>query len=157
MVRATAEIINVLNSVIFMIISFIMLHDKQYGKNTDLIFFVVNVAKIAYYYFTLAYFKSKSFKSDVVADLSQTVFMICFLTFLTPLLQSLTVKISDDTIVSLIAILIFFHCLFFEYQIQKNKNESIVNHPISFNSIFFATILLGSRLSRNTSGFVLLL
>jgi hypothetical protein len=95
-------------------------------------------------------------KTHLFTDMGQIVFMSCILAFLTPLHQSLTVSFSDDTIVFLVCILIFIHCLYYEYQIQNSTKSSIVNSPISLNAIFFATILLGSRLSRNSSVFVLL-
>lgn len=157
MVRATAEIINVSNQIIFMVISFIMLHNEQYERNTDEILFASTIVNIVFCYLSHAYFTSKSLNADMLLDLGQVVFMSCILAFLTPLLQSLTASFSDDTIVFLVCILIFIHCLYFEYQIQNVSKLSIVNSPISLNAIFFATILLGSRLSRNSSVFVLLL
>ena len=133
-----------------------MLRDEQYERNTDEILFASAIINIVFCYLMHAYFTSRSLKTNLITDMGQIVFMSCILAFLTPLHQSLTVSFSDDTIVFLVCILIFIHCLYYEYQIQTVTKPSIVNSPISLNAIFFATILLGSRLSRNSSVFVLL-
>lgn len=56
----------------------------------------------------------------------------------------------------MVGIAIFFHCLYYEYQIKISKEPQIVNAPTSLNAIFFATILLASRLKNISSVFVLL-
>ena len=66
MVRATAEIINVSNQIIFMVISFIMLHNEQYERNTDEILFASSIVNIVFCYLFHAYFTSKSIKADML-------------------------------------------------------------------------------------------
>lgn len=133
-----------------------MLRDEQYERNTDEILFASSITNIISCYLTYAYFTSRSLKTHLFTDLGQIVFMSCILAFLTPLHQSLTVSFSDDTIAVLVGILICIHCLYYKYRIKNVTQSRVVSSPISLNAIFFATILLGSRLSRNSSVFVLL-
>lgn len=86
------------------------------------------------------------------------MFLTSSIAFLTPLLQSLTVSYSNDTIVFLASIFCIIHCFGYDFQIgsQAIKTTTFVVSPTSLNAIFFAAILLASRLNRISSVFVLL-
>lgn len=86
------------------------------------------------------------------------MFLSLILAFLTPVLQSLTVTFSDDTIILFVFLFSFFHLLLYDYtSVSKNATDITRSaSPTSLNAIFFAAILLASRLTRISSVFVLL-
>lgn len=98
----------------------------------------------------------------VLSDVKLFIFLSLILAFLTPVLQSLTVSSSDDTIILFVFIFSFFHLLLHDYQAvnklpeQKDASVTESGSPTSLNAIFFAAILLASRLTRISSVFVLL-
>ena len=91
------------------------------------------------------------------------MFLTSALLFLTPVLKSLTVSYSDDTIILLVVskcnkyhlhvVFIIMHLFLYDYSMVKrpvvfdNITQS-VGSPISLNAMFFATILLSSRLEK---------
>jgi len=77
-------------------------------------------------------------------------------------LQSLTAAVSDDTIILFVTLFILLHLFFYDYEINKRRpkksNKTVgvgVGSPTSLNAIFFAAILLASRLSQINAVFVL--
>jgi hypothetical protein len=94
------------------------------------------------------------------------LFLTSALLFLTPVLKSLTISYSEDTIILLVIskerfilwydciVFIIFHLFTHDYKAVKksvnfdNITKSMVSSPVSVNSIFFATILLASRLEK---------
>jgi hypothetical protein len=113
-----------------------------------------------------------------ISDVRLFIFLSLILAFLTPVLQSLTVSSSDDTVILFVLIFSLFHLLLHDYTSVQNftpptaagkfleadfaANTSIQQDitksgsPTSLNAIFFAAILLASRLTRISSVFVLL-
>lgn len=93
------------------------------------------------------------------SDIKTFTFLASSIAFLTPLLQSLTVSYSNDTIVLLASIFCIIHCFQYDFQINSTETQyrtTFVRSSTSLNAIFFAAILLASRLSRISSVFVLL-
>lgn len=77
------------------------------------------------------------------------------------MLKSLTVTYSDDSIMMLVISFIIVHMVFYDYKMAKKpinyENMSKgVGSPISLNAMFFAAILLASRLYKMSQVFVLL-
>jgi hypothetical protein len=121
--------------------------------------------------------------NQVITDVRLFIFLSLILAFLTPVLQSLTVSSSDDTIILFVLIFSFFHLLLHDYTYVSLNNKPVKSKfvltnyladaikdsptivskdisykgsPTSLNAIFFAAILLASRLTRISSVFVLL-
>ena len=90
---------------------------------------------------------------DLLSDAKTAVFLKGILLFLTPVLKSLTVTYHDNTIMMLVIVFIIIHLMLYDYQsVKKPVNfENItkgVGSPTSLNAIFFAAILLSSRLGK---------
>ena len=86
-------------------------------------------------------------------------FLAMILAFLTPVLQSLTATYSSDTVTLLVVSFSICHLWAYDYERVKSldiRNQPIVRSPTSLNAIFFAAIVLASRLTRFTSAFLLL-
>jgi len=121
--------------------------------------------------------------NKILTDVKMFIFLSLILAFLTPVLQSLTVSSSDDTIILFVVIFSFFHLLLHDYtdvstitakrklpisyskplaeadkplDVKVPKASPYKGSPTSLNAIFFAAILLASRLTRISSVFVLL-
>ncbi|KAL4210743.1 phosphatidylinositol N-acetylglucosaminyltransferase [Rhizopus microsporus] len=73
---------------------------------------------------------------------------------LSPILKTLTEKISDDTIWALTVICFLIHVLFHDYSTQMNTIK--IPGSMSTNAAIFASVLLASRLETNTDVFGLL-
>src|SRR5436305_1078468 len=84
-------------------------------------------------------------------DLKTGIFLIGTLLFLTPVLKSLFVAYSDDTIVYIVCILELVHLFSYDYLMAKkpitlDSLTQNIGSPLSLNAIFFAAILISSRL-----------
>ena len=64
---------------------------------------------------------------------------------------------SYDTILLYVSIFCIIHCCCYDFQIKTTtESTALVGSSTSLNAIFFAAILLASRLKKISSGFVLL-
>ena len=62
--------------------------------------------------------------NQVLTDIKMFIFLSLILAFLTPVLQSLTVSSSDDTIILFVIIFSFFHLLLHDYtDVSTNKRK----------------------------------
>ncbi|CAO3694992.1 unnamed protein product [Rhizopus microsporus] len=99
------------------------------------------------------------YKSVYVLPIGQRVVKSAFFFFITllglsPILKTLTEKISDDTIWALTVICFLIHVLFHDYSTQMNTIK--IPGSMSTNAAIFASVLLASRLETNTDVFGLL-
>ena len=94
-------------------------------------------------------------KDDIKSEIKTVVFLTSAVAFLTPLLQSLTVSYASDTIAVLTACFVVLHCFGYDFQIGVSS-KAYVRSATSLNAIFFAAILISSRLQRISSVFILL-
>ena len=105
-----------------------------------------------------------------VGDVKTAILLSGFQVFLTPVLKSLTVTYHDNTIIIFVVcnlfiitniVFVILHLILYDFKMVKkmpvvdNISQS-VGSPISLNAIFFATILLSSRLSKVRQVYVLL-
>lgn len=155
MVRQTAEPLNVLNSVIFQVTMF---HCLVVWDNADELFFTIGLILVLAGYLGHMFFSTKSKAITLGQDIKTFMFLTSSIAFLTPLLQSLTVSYSNDTIILLASIFCIIHCFAYDFQINSTavQRTTYVRSSTSLNAIFFAAILLASRLQRISSVFVLL-
>jgi len=172
MIRETAEVINVLNALSCLIVSgphvganfsfsnqttFCYLHDIQ-GADMDVCFFTSVFVLFCY---TLHWRLNKNLKcSDLISDLGTFSFLAFMLAILTPVLQSLTVAYSSDTVTLMVVSFCICHLWSYDFESSRStiepQNTPVVRSPTSLNAIFVAAILLSSRLSKFTSVFLLL-
>lgn len=95
--------------------------------------------------------------NDFANSFGSFIFLILVLAFLTPVLQSLTISYSSDTVTVLAVLLSICHLWSYDFEPARNLDKTlVVRSPKSLNAIFLATILLSSRLTRFTSVFLLL-
>lgn len=142
MVKQCCEPLNVLNAVIFQVVMFKALENWE---NADQLFFTFGlVGVVAGYLCHLILAKPKA--PTLGQDIKTFMFLTSAIAFLTPLLQSLTVKFSDDTIVLLVSILCIVHISAYDFQITAIQKTQFVRSATSLNAIFFAAILMASRL-----------
>ena len=132
------------------------------------------IASVIGYGLFLFIHKSKYQLAFFFSDVKTAIFLTSTLLFLTPVLKSLTVSYSDDTIIlivvskknfydfnSLMVVFIIFHLALYDYSMVKrqvvldNMTQS-VGSPLSLNAVFFAAILLSSRLEKFRHVYVLL-
>ncbi|CDW85217.1 phosphatidylinositol n-acetylglucosaminyltransferase [Stylonychia lemnae] len=148
MIRETLEIIHVINTLTCFLVSFQLLLDNDYEIET---FLVVTIACIFFYSTFIWINKAKYSFYGMINDLKTGVFLAGTLLFLTPVLKSLTVAYSTDTIILLVVIFVILHLILYDYSMVKkpllleNITQSI-GSPTSLNAVFFAAILLASRL-----------
>lgn len=146
MVLQTAEPLNVFNAVIFQVFIFYALRNWNHA---DELFVAVGLVSVAVGYVAHLLLAPRT---NFIQDLKTFAFLISSIAFLTPLLQSLTVAYSNDSIMLLALALGLIHICAYDFQDQKTYLKSTQ----SLNAIFFAAILLASRLSAIASVFVLL-
>eukprot|EP00347_Sterkiella_histriomuscorum_P015214 403357879 len=139
-------------------VSFVLLLNNDYEVET---FFIVTISSLLFYGMFIWIYKAKYTVSGMINDIKTAVFLASTLLFLTPVLKSLTVAYSTDTIIILVVFFILLHLFLYDYQMIKkplqleNITQSI-GSPTSLNAIFFATILLASRLQKMRQVYVLL-
>jgi hypothetical protein len=63
--------------------------------------------------------------NQVITDVRLFIFLSLILAFLTPVLQSLTVSSSDDTIILFVLIFSFFHLLLHDYTYVSLNNKPV--------------------------------
>lgn len=103
--------------------------------------------------------KDKAKCSKFMDEIGGFCFLSMVLAFLTPVLQSLTATYSSDTVTLLVVSFSICHLWAYDYERVKSldiRNQPVVRSPTSLNAIFFAAIVLASRLTRFTSAFLLL-
>jgi len=116
MIRETLEIIHVFNTLTFFIISFIFLLKGDYELEY---FSIVSMGGMVSYGGFIWINKSKYNFAYISHDVKSAVFLASTLLFLTPVLKSLTVAYSEDTIILLVTIFIIIHLFLYDYQMVK--------------------------------------
>merc|ERR1711953_1663369 len=93
--------------------------------------------------------------NEIAEEFGNFLFLSFILAFLTPVLQSLTVSYSNDTVTTLVVIFSFIHLWAYDFTTTRtlNVNPRVVKSPTSLNAIFVAAIVLPSRLTRFVSVF----
>lgn len=77
---------------------------------------------------------------------------------LSPLLGALTDHISDDTITTLVTILLGVHLIFQDYGYLNGQSTSVeYNAPTSLNAAIFASLMLASRLPTSNHAFAIII
>lgn len=115
-------------------------------------------ALIAGYVTHLALNRHKMHCSDILEEFGGFLFLSFILAFLSPVLQSLTVSYSNDTVSTLVVIFSLVHLWAYDFTTTRtlDANKRVVRSPTSLNAIFVAAIVLSSRLNRFVSVFLLL-
>ena len=153
MVRQMAEPVNVINALIFLISTYYCLASWE---KSDELFFLITLLLVLVGYLGHMLITKKQ-KRHIPSDIKTFIFLTSSIAFLTPLLQNLTVSYSYDTILLYVSIFCIVHCCCYDFQIKTtSESTALVGSTTSLNAIFFAAILLASRLSKISSGFVLL-
>lgn len=148
-----AEPINVLNAVIFLITTYYCLASWE---KSDELFFLIGLLLVFLGYLSHMIVTNKQ-KNHVPSDIKTFIFLTGSIAFLTPLLQNLTASYSYDTILLYVCLFCIIHCCCYDFQIKTTTEATaLVGSSTSLNAIFFAAILLASRLQKISSGFVLL-
>jgi len=100
MIRETFEIIHVLNTLVMFLVSFKYLMIG--GNYEEDIFFKILAGCVACFVaFIFIHWKKYTWKS-LTNDVKTAAFLVSALLFLTPVLKSLTVSYSNDTIILLV-------------------------------------------------------
>lgn len=81
----------------------------------------------------------------VVDFFRQAAVIVCVLMLLSPILQTLTVDYTDDTIWALSITSMFVHILFADYS-YLNCHTDRQQHRLSVNAAIFSSVLLASRI-----------
>jgi Phosphatidylinositol N-acetylglucosaminyltransferase len=145
------------------------------GNHEEDIFFKILIGcMVAFFAFLFIHWKNYTWKC-LENDLKTAAFLTSALLFLTPVLKSLTVSYSEDTIILLVVsklqivtssnnvVFIALHLLMYDFGrvnrpvVFDNITQNIIGSPVSLNAIFFATILLSSRLEKVRQVYLLLL
>lgn len=138
-----AEPINVINALIFLLSTYYCLATWE---KSDELFFIIGLLIVFFGYLGHMLITKKE-KKRVPSDIRTFIFLTSAIAFLTPLLQDLTVNYSYDTILLYVSIFCIIHCCCYDFQIKTNtESTALVGSSTSLNAIFFAAILLASRL-----------
>lgn len=100
-----------LNAVIFQVTMF---HCLVSWDNADELFFTMGLLLVIAGYLGFR-FMTKSKANTLGSDIQTIMFLTTAIAFLTPLLQSLTVSYSNDTIVLLASIFCVVHCITYDF------------------------------------------
>lgn len=113
MVRQTTEVINVLNTLSCLITAFVYLHGSK-DVDIEVCLFTVGITLSC---FGIFYSLNKhSLKiDDVMNNLGSFCFLSFILAFLTPVLQSLTVTYTSDTVTSLVVLFCVCHLWAYDF------------------------------------------
>ncbi|CAM9132215.1 unnamed protein product [Scytosiphon promiscuus] len=94
--------------------------------------------------------------SSVSSTLASFFLFLAILRIMAPVLRTLTVSYSDDTIYALAVTLSFLHLAFHDYS-YANTASGHFQGTLSLNAAIFAAVLLASRLESNEKVFGLVL
>eukprot|EP00904_Undaria_pinnatifida_P005674 jgi/Undpi1/2236/HiC_scaffold_12.g05622.m1 len=94
--------------------------------------------------------------SAVSSTLASFFLFLAILRIMAPVLRTLTVSYSDDTIYALAVTLSFLHLAFHDYS-YANTASGLFQGTLSLNAAIFAAVLLASRLESNEKVFGLVL
>jgi len=147
-------VVNVSNALVFFLSCYNFLKTNKESETTV---FGLTVVMVVMHYIKHVSCNPDQFKSKMqcFSDLSVFSFLGGIIAFLSPVLRSLTVDVADDTLILWTVILFCVHLLSHDYQ-QIPQIQAQSGSPISFNSIFLASVLLSSRMEHMPSSFVLL-
>eukprot|EP00350_Pseudokeronopsis_sp_OXSARD2_P004889 CAMPEP_0170558256 /NCGR_PEP_ID=MMETSP0211-20121228/33975_1 /TAXON_ID=311385 /ORGANISM="Pseudokeronopsis sp., Strain OXSARD2" /LENGTH=190 /DNA_ID=CAMNT_0010870037 /DNA_START=27 /DNA_END=599 /DNA_ORIENTATION=+ len=149
LVKETFEIVHVINA----LTCFILIHNLLAYSYVpeELILTIFALMGLSLYILFLLINKDIMQPLNILGDLKTGFLLILILCILTPVLKSLFVAYSDDTIIFIISILILVHLISYDYSVTKKpfiytKMTQNIGSPLSLNAIFFVAILLCSRL-----------
>eukprot|EP00752_Nemacystus_decipiens_P007826 g6991.t1 len=95
--------------------------------------------------------------SSVSSTLASFFLFLAILRIMAPVLRTLTVSYSDDTIYALAVTLSFLHLAFHDYSYANTTASGHFQGTLSLNAAIFAAVLLASRLESNEKVFGLVL
>ncbi|CAM9299616.1 unnamed protein product [Ectocarpus sp. 6 AP-2014] len=95
--------------------------------------------------------------SSVSSTLASFFLFLAILRIMAPVLRTLTVSYSDDTIYALAVTLSFLHLAFHDYSYANTSSSGHFQGTLSLNAAIFAAVLLASRLESNEKVFGLVL
>eukprot|EP00903_Cladosiphon_okamuranus_P014501 g13451.t1 len=95
--------------------------------------------------------------SSVSSTLASFFLFLAILRIMAPVLRTLTVSYSDDTIYALTVTLSFLHLAFHDYSYANTTASGHFQGTLSLNAAIFAAVLLASRLESNEKVFGLVL
>lgn len=135
------------------VIIFILFYVYLYNEWADpqKLFYCSSCVTIIGYVIYKIGFRAES-ESKLGNDLRTVLIFIVFGHLFSPVLYTLTVTISTDTIYTMSFLMILVHLIFFNYGISA----AIVSNNLSLNAAVFASVCLASRLSSAYHAFVLL-
>ena len=132
MIKNTIEIIHVINSVFLQLVLFVKLMNSDKKSNFETVLSIVTIALCVVGYITYSYFKFEEnrkaqasgstsiyqliFGWELFNNLKQLLFLSMILSLTTPVLGSLTVTYTDETIILFYFFLVFVHLIYYDYE-----------------------------------------
>ena len=118
MIRETFEVINALGTICLFIATYFYLLDYPSAENT-VCFLTVSTVLFGYttYYWLN---RDRTPAREVMNDAGGFFFLTFILTFLTPMLHSLTITYSEDTVALLVVCLSLSHLWTYDYETPSN-------------------------------------
>mmetsp|Transcript_2497 Transcript_2497/g.4196 ORF Transcript_2497/g.4196 Transcript_2497/m.4196 type:complete len:186 (-) Transcript_2497:624-1181(-) len=149
MIKNTVEIVHVINSVFFQVVLFNMLMKADDQSNIENLLFAITITLSILGYIVFSYFKMREnqaantsadgihevslykiiFGWDFLQNLKSILFLSMILSLITPVLGSLTVTYSDETIILYFFLFVFIHLIYYDYELIIQKPDLRVNLP----------------------------
>lgn len=129
MIENTVEIIHVINSIFFQIQLYFLLASSSDGSKMQNVLFVITIALSMIGYIIYSYYKmyehEKSLKriifgGEFLNNIKSIMFLSMILSLITPVLGSLTVAYSDDTIILDYVIFVVLHLIYYDFEMIEN-------------------------------------
>ena len=155
----TLEVAHVLNHLVSFLVGYRLLF-YDIVPEYALLAIVAGFTGIGYLTNLFLVFRTVSLDA-LINDMKSCAFLSGSVLFLSPVLRSMTETYSNDTIALLVTILLLIHLIWYDYSlvrrpIRPEERTLYMGSPISLNAIFFAAIVLSSRLKSELSVFCVL-
>lgn len=160
-----SELISETTEITYVIGNVALLFSLYYRLKNDLIAsetaIILNLIAIIVFYFAFWREKLKEMKrSKYFEDVKTLIVIILSLIVFSPIINTLTKSISNNSLIVLAHIFIILHICLYDYTASKSeKNIKLTQNRsflLSLNCVFFAAILLSSRFSDHSQVFTIL-
>ena len=159
LVGETTEITYVIGNVALLLSLYYRLKNNLMASETAIV--MILIATVAFYF---AFWRKKMkeiSRSKYIKDIKTLIVIILSLLIFSPLINSLTKSITNNSLIVLAHIFIILHICLYDYTISKSDQKIKLTQNrrflLSLNWIFFAAILLSSRFSDQSQVFTILL
>lgn len=141
MIKNTVEIVHVINSVFFQLTLFNLLMNAEKDSKVEQSLNVITIVLCVLGYSVYSYFKVEAnsenhasayqivFGWEFFVNIKSIMFLSMILSLITPVMGSLTVTYTDETIILYYFLFVFIHLIYYDYEMIVQRPNLKITAP----------------------------